>query len=52
MLVFVAFEIYLKQETIGYNLFVTLIFRWVQRDSYLPVGSQNLKAVTKVSVKL
>lgn len=22
--------------------------RWVQRDSYLPVGSQNLKAVTKV----
>jgi len=23
-------------------------FRWVKRDSYLPVGSQNLKATTKV----
>lgn len=23
--------------------------RWVKRDSYLPVGSQNLKATTKVS---
>jgi hypothetical protein len=23
-------------------------FRWVKRDSYLPVGSQNLKAVAKV----
>jgi len=23
-------------------------FRWVKRDSYLPVGSQNLKAATKV----
>ena len=22
--------------------------RWVKRDSYLPVGSQNLKATTKV----
>ena len=25
------------------------VFRWVKRDSYLPVGSQNLKAVAKVS---
>ena len=25
-------------------------FKWVKRDSYLPVGSQNLKAVAKVSV--
>ncbi|CAO4363568.1 unnamed protein product [Caenorhabditis nigoni] len=25
-------------------------FRWVKRDSYLPVGSQNLKAVTKVTL--
>lgn len=25
-------------------------FRWVKRDSYLPVGSQNLKATTKVSI--
>ena len=24
-------------------------FRWVKRDSYLPVGSQGLKAVAKVS---
>ena len=24
--------------------------RWVKRDSYLPVGSQNLKAVAKVNV--
>lgn len=24
-------------------------FRWVKRDSYLPVGSQNLKAAAKVS---
>ena len=24
------------------------LFRWVKRDSYLPVGSQGLKAVTKV----
>lgn len=23
-------------------------FKWVKRDSYLPVGSQNLKAVAKV----
>ena len=23
-------------------------FRWVKRDSYLPVGSQNLKAAAKV----
>ena len=23
--------------------------KWVKRDSYLPVGSQNLKAVAKVS---
>ena len=28
------------------------LFRWVQRDSYLPVGSQNLKAVTKVGMTL
>lgn len=26
-------------------------FRWVQRDSYLPVGSQNLKAVTKAKLR-
>ena len=25
-------------------------FKWVKRDSYLPVGSQNLKAVAKVRV--
>ena len=23
-------------------------YKWVKRDSYLPVGSQNLKAVAKV----
>ena len=28
--------------------FVLFIVRWVKRDSYLPVGSQNLKATTKV----
>jgi len=27
-------------------------FRWVKRDSYLPVGSQNLKAATKVILKV
>ncbi|PAV80405.1 hypothetical protein WR25_03570 [Diploscapter pachys] len=26
-------------------------FRWVQRDSYLPVGSQNLKAVAKAKLR-
>uniref|UniRef100_A0A1I7UZR9 DNA polymerase epsilon catalytic subunit n=1 Tax=Caenorhabditis tropicalis TaxID=1561998 RepID=A0A1I7UZR9_9PELO len=26
-------------------------FRWVKRDSYLPVGSQNLKAVTKAKLR-
>lgn len=26
-------------------------FNWVQRDSYLPVGSQNLKAVTKAKLR-
>ena len=27
-------------------------FRWVKRDSYLPVGSQNLKATTRVCTSL
>lgn len=26
-------------------------FRWVKRDSYLPVGSQNLKAVAKAKLR-
>lgn len=26
-------------------------FRWVKRDSYLPVGSQGLKAVTKAKLR-
>lgn len=26
-------------------------FRWVKRDSYLPVGSQNLKACTKAKLR-
>ncbi|KAJ8035463.1 DNA polymerase epsilon catalytic subunit A [Holothuria leucospilota] len=26
-------------------------FRWVKRDSYLPVGSQNLKAATKAKLR-
>ncbi|CAB4010997.1 DNA polymerase epsilon catalytic subunit A, partial [Paramuricea clavata] len=26
-------------------------YRWVKRDSYLPVGSQNLKAVTKAKLR-
>lgn len=26
-------------------------FRWVKRDSYLPVGSQNLKAVTRAKLR-
>ncbi len=25
--------------------------RWVKRDSYLPVGSQNLKATTKAKLR-
>ncbi|KJH52429.1 hypothetical protein DICVIV_01406 [Dictyocaulus viviparus] len=29
---------------------ITVLFRWVKRDSYLPVGSQNLKAVTKAKL--
>ena len=32
-----------------FNSFLSYCFlRWVKRDSYLPVGSQNLKATTKV----
>ena len=32
-----------------FNSFLLYCFpRWVKRDSYLPVGSQNLKATTKV----
>lgn len=27
------------------------MFRWVKRDSYLPVGSQNLKACTKAKLR-
>ena len=26
-------------------------FYWVQRDSYLPIGSQNLKAVAKAKLR-
>lgn len=26
-------------------------FRWVKRDSYLPVGSQNLKACTRAKLR-
>eukprot|EP00917_Polyrhabdina_sp_WS-2016_P013570 GHVP01029742.1.p1 GENE.GHVP01029742.1~~GHVP01029742.1.p1 ORF type:complete len:1499 (+),score=286.83 GHVP01029742.1:49-4497(+) len=26
------------------------VYKWVERDSYLPVGSQNLKAVTEVKL--
>ena len=28
-----------------------VIYRWVKRDSYLPVGSQNLKATTKAKLR-
>ena len=28
-----------------------LIASWVKRDSYLPVGSQGLKAVTKAKLR-
>ena len=31
-----------------YNI---LNFSWVRRDSYLPVGSQNLKAVAKAKLR-
>lgn len=27
------------------------VCRWVKRDSYLPVGSQNLKATTKAKLR-
>jgi len=27
------------------------LYRWVKRDSYLPVGSQNLKAVAKAKLR-
>ena len=27
-------------------------YSWVKRDSYLPVGSQNLKATTKVQLSI
>lgn len=36
------------------NSFVCVLFflsRWVKRDSYLPVGSQNLKATTKAKLR-
>lgn len=29
--------------------FIYFYLRWVKRDSYLPVGSQGLKAVAKVN---
>lgn len=37
------------------NSFVCVLLfslsRWVKRDSYLPVGSQNLKATTKAKLR-
>jgi hypothetical protein len=29
----------------------SFLSRWVKRDSYLPVGSQNLKATTKAKLR-
>jgi hypothetical protein len=29
-------------------LLILNLYRWVKRDSYLPIGSQGLKAVAKV----
>ena len=32
-----------------FDQYMFLYYRWVKRDSYLPVGSQGLKAVAKVN---
>jgi hypothetical protein len=29
-------------------ILILILYRWVKRDSYLPIGSQGLKAVAKV----
>ena len=31
--------------------FIISLSRWVKRDSYLPVGSQNLKAAAKAKLR-
>jgi hypothetical protein len=33
-----------------FELILWTVTRWVKRDSYLPQGSQNLKAVTKAKL--
>ena len=42
-----AFKLHSKNILNGQ---ICLLHRWVQRDSYLPMGSQNLKAVTKAKL--
>jgi DNA polymerase epsilon subunit 1 len=39
------------QKYVGLNPNVVFIYSWVKRDSYLPVGSQNLKAVAKAKLR-
>lgn len=34
-----------------YHIYDKTCFSWVKRDSYLPVGSQNLKAVAKAKLR-
>ncbi len=41
----------LMQKYVGLNPNVVFIYSWVKRDSYLPVGSQNLKAVAKAKLR-
>ena len=41
----------LKTIALFLTVLVYIVYhRWVKRDSYLPVGSQNLKATTKVGI--
>lgn len=35
----------------GISIILLNFFSWVKRDSYLPVGSQNLKAVAKAKLR-
>lgn len=41
------YDFYFSKDTLCVSL---SLFRWVKRDSYLPVGSHNLKAAAKAKL--
>ncbi len=43
------YDFYFSKYTLSLSLSLSL-FRWVKRDSYLPVGSHNLKAAAKAKL--